>query len=81
MTTIHRSVLAVIEQDMNLSAGSLFINELSKGNPAVFFEKNGVSACVCALGSSYWKECLAKVESTVMFARNSSPKGNRGTHD
>ena len=76
MTATQQAILTIIERDMNLTEGSLFINELTKGNPAVFFEKNGVSACVCAIGSSYWNECAAKAETSALIARISSPNND-----
>lgn len=76
MTAIQQTILAIIEQDMNLTKGSLLIIELTKGNPAVFFEKNGVSACVCAIGSSYWNECAAKSKTSALIARISSPNND-----
>ena len=81
ITPTETAVLEVIELDMKLAPGSLYIDELVKGTPAVFFKKNGLSACVCALESSYWNECKAKVETTALLARLSTPTGKKDSHD
>lgn len=77
ITEIHKAVLAAIEQDMSLTPGTLFIDTKAKDLPAVFYEVNGLSACVCAIGSHYWNEMQAQVEAAVLIARVVR-KGSKG---
>ena len=46
--------LAAIASDLKIQPAALRIEEKIAGRPAVFYEKEGITHCACAVGSAYW---------------------------
>lgn len=64
-------VLALIAQDIGVPVEELSIRSLIAGRPAVFYRRNGVDLCACAVDSEYWRQAAATVIAAAAIARAS----------